>query len=138
MKPVLVAAVAAAAVGGGAVVYVVEDLLDPYPYPQTQPVTAPQQAGSEGGQAQPPAPEQPVQQPPADASAERPTAAGGLDAGQASEIALAEVPGTVVDTWPGREGGRDVWYVDVRSDDGAVLEVYVDATTGEVLQVEPD
>lgn len=69
---------------------------------------------------------------------EQPASAQRLDAAQAAEVALAQVPGTVVDTWPGTEGGRDVWYVDVRTRDGVVLEVYVDASTGEVLEVEPD
>lgn len=44
----------------------------------------------------------------------------------------------LVDVWPGEEGGRSVWYVDVRAENGRMVEVYVDAASGEVLDLEGD
>lgn len=119
----------------GAAVYIVEDLVDrdhgeTYEEPAAAGAVSLPGSDAAANQAQPaPAPE---------SAAATGAAAGGVDAEQASAIALAEVPGTVVDVWPGEEGGRAVWYVDVRAEDGRMLEVYVDATTGEVLDVERD
>lgn len=138
MKLGVAAAIAAAAIAGGAVVYLVEDAIDPDTYGQ------PGQVRADGGTAAQPAPAtqdtDPPTEDPAVATDERGAAgpAQPLDAAEAAQAALAEVPGTVVDTWPGTEAGRDVWYVDVQTANGAVLEVYVDATTGDVLDVEPD
>jgi uncharacterized membrane protein YkoI len=65
-----------------------------------------------------------------------PAAAGSVSAEQAADIGAAATGGEAIDVWPGTEGGRSVYYVDVRTADGLV-EVYVDAITGEVLQIEP-
>lgn len=62
--------------------------------------------------------------------------AGPVDAARAAEIGADAVGGEAVDVWPGVEAGRSVYYVDVRTDDGMV-EVYVDATTGEIMAIEP-
>jgi uncharacterized membrane protein YkoI len=138
MKIGVAAAIAAAAVAGGTVVYLVEDAIDPDTYGQ------PEQAQADTGTAAQPArgtpdTDRPTEDP-AVATDEQTDAAPAqaLDAAQAAQAAVTEVPGTVVDTWPGTEAGRDVWYVDVQTANGAVLEVYVDATTGDVLDVEPD
>lgn len=69
-------------------------------------------------------------------SAGAPTAAGPVSAAQAADIGAAAAGGEAFDVWPGDEDGRSVYYVDVRTADGLV-EVYVDATTGEVLRIEP-
>lgn len=65
-----------------------------------------------------------------------PASAGSVSAEQAADIGASATGGEAIDVWPGSEGGRSVYYVDVRTSDGLV-EVYVDATTGEVLQIEP-
>lgn len=138
MRLGVAAAIAAAAVAGGTAVYLIEDAIDPDTSAQ------PAQAQSDSGTAaQPAATAQDTDRPtedPAGANDEQSAAASTqpLDAAAAAQVALAEVPGTVVDTWPGTEAGRGVWYVDVRTANGAVLEVYVDATTGDVLDIEPD
>lgn len=61
---------------------------------------------------------------------------GPVDAQRAMEIGAAAAGGTAIDVWPGTEGGREVFYVDVRTDTGLV-EAYVDAATGEVLEIQP-
>jgi uncharacterized membrane protein YkoI len=61
---------------------------------------------------------------------------GSVDAQRAMEIGAAAAGGTAIDVWPGTEGGREVFYVDVRTDTGLV-EAYVDAATGEVLEIQP-
>jgi uncharacterized membrane protein YkoI len=61
---------------------------------------------------------------------------GRVDAQRAMEIGAAAAGGTAIDVWPGTEGGREVFYVDVRTDTGLV-EAYVDAATGEVLEIQP-
>lgn len=75
-------------------------------------------------------------QPDEQAAPTAPTAGGPVDAQRAMEIGAAAAGGTAIDVWPGSEGGRDVFYVDVRTDTGLV-EAYVDAATGEVLEIQP-
>lgn len=62
--------------------------------------------------------------------------AGTVGSDQAAAIAGAAAGGVAIDVSPGWEDGRSVYYVDVRTDAGMV-EVYLDAATGEVLRVEP-
>lgn len=67
-----------------------------------------------------------------------PAASGdpGISAQQAIDTALDAVPGgTLVEVDRDLEGGRPIWEILVRSERGPV-EVYVDATTGDVLKVE--
>ena len=56
-------------------------------------------------------------------------------AARAAEAALAAQPGAVISV--DAEGG-DVWSVLVRTDDGDGVELYVDATSGEVQRQRPD
>ncbi len=65
-----------------------------------------------------------------------PAAPASITAEQAAGIGAAATGGEAIDIWPGTEGGRSVYYVDVRTANGLV-EVYVDATTGEVLEIQP-
>jgi uncharacterized membrane protein YkoI len=69
-------------------------------------------------------------------SGSAPAGVGSVSTQQAAEIGAAATGGEVIDIWPGSEDGRSVYYVDVRTADGLV-EVYVDATTGEVLEIQP-
>lgn len=57
---------------------------------------------------------------------------------QAIEIALAEVPGEVRETELEREDGMQVYEIEIRTADGAEMEVAVDASNGTVLEVEAD
>jgi uncharacterized membrane protein YkoI len=57
---------------------------------------------------------------------------------EAVSIAGAAVPGIVEAFSLSRERGRAVWDLDVRGDGGVLWEVYVDATSGEVIKKERD
>jgi hypothetical protein len=87
-----------------------------------------------------PAPAPPATPPPAPAPPATPPpparGAGPVDAQQAMRIGATAAGGTAIDVWPGTEGGRSVFYVDVRTSAGLV-EAYVDAATGKVLAIEP-
>ncbi|WP_162595858.1 PepSY domain-containing protein [Bacillus sp. CGMCC 1.16541] len=56
---------------------------------------------------------------------------------QAKEIALKQVPGTVVKVELDTENGVQVYEVDVKSQN-QVFEVTIDASTGKVLKVEKE
>lgn len=60
----------------------------------------------------------------------------GITAEQAGAIALAAVPGVVIDIEIDYSDGRPVWDVDLRASDGAVYDVEVDALTGSVLEID--
>ncbi len=62
------------------------------------------------------------------------TPAGPADAQRAAEIALAAVPGAVVELEADSEGGAAIWEVGVLTLEGTGVEVYVSATTGEVVR----
>ena len=62
----------------------------------------------------------------------------GITEEQAIQIALAEVPGKVVETEREKEDGVDMYGVEIKTDSGAVKEVEIDANTGEVLNIEDD
>lgn len=65
-------------------------------------------------------------------------AATGLTASQAIEISLQAVPGgAVVDIGQGWERGSAYWDVVVLGPDGAAIELYLEAATGEVLEQSP-
>lgn len=51
---------------------------------------------------------------------------------QAAEIALAFMPGTLIEVDHDFEHGRTVWYVAIRSG-GRIHEIYVDQQTGEIV-----
>jgi len=56
---------------------------------------------------------------------------------RASEIALTAVlGGTIIEVSSGRERGRATWEVLIRKANGSGVEIYVDATTGEILKQE--
>jgi uncharacterized membrane protein YkoI len=56
-----------------------------------------------------------------------------ISSAEASNIALARFPDLqVIDTWLGSENGRPVWYVDMSNGS----ELYIDAITGEILEVD--
>jgi uncharacterized membrane protein YkoI len=69
-------------------------------------------------------------------ASQAPVASGSIGAQQAAAIGASAAGGEAIDVWPGTEDGRSVYYVDVRTANGLV-EVYVDATTGQVLEIEP-
>jgi uncharacterized membrane protein YkoI len=54
----------------------------------------------------------------------------------AAKLALAKVPGTIVESELEKENGRLVWEVDIKTDDGKRFEVEIDALTGEVIESE--
>jgi hypothetical protein len=61
---------------------------------------------------------------------------GEITADQARAAALAAEPGTVLEVEREREGGKVIYEVEIRRDDGQVVEVTVDASTGAVLETE--
>lgn len=69
-------------------------------------------------------------------SSEQPVTDGPISADEAKAIGATAAGGNAIDVWPGTEDGRSVYYVDVRTTDGLV-EVYVDADTGEIVTIEP-
>jgi uncharacterized membrane protein YkoI len=54
----------------------------------------------------------------------------------ARKLALARVPGTIVEAEVEKENGRLVYEVDIKTDDGKRFEVEIDALTGEVIEAE--
>lgn len=57
---------------------------------------------------------------------------------QARAAALARVPGTVLDSELDNENGNVVYSVEVRKADRSVVDIKVDAGTGQVLHIETD
>lgn len=57
---------------------------------------------------------------------------------QATDKALAEVPGNIQGVELEREGGRRYYEVEIRNAEGVEMEVDVDAETGMVLSVQAD
>ena len=58
---------------------------------------------------------------------------------QAEKIALEKVPGTVKEAELEKEGGKLVWSFDIaQAGSGEMMDVEIDAQTGEVLEVEKD
>lgn len=133
-----VAAIAAA----GMAAFAVDELLDGdddyYDYVLVQ--SPPVAEVSERSAAAPPstvtAPPTTAQMPPVAPPPAPARGAGPVDAQQAMRIGATAAGGTAIDVWPGTEGGRSVFYVDVRTSAGLV-EAYVDAATGKVLAIEP-
>ena len=72
------------------------------------------------------------------------SAAPGVDDGgeiskdQAVQIALAKVPGKVVESERETEHGVDAYEVEIKADAGGVKEVRIDPNTGTVLSIEDD
>lgn len=58
---------------------------------------------------------------------------GPIDPARAAEIALERVPGTVVGIEAERKRNAEIWEVIVRGEDGSGTELYIDRTTGEIL-----
>ncbi len=71
-------------------------------------------------------------------SAQSAASATGLSEEQIIEIALAEVPGEVVEIELEREDGMQVYEVEILTADGTEMEVEIAAGTGDVLEVEAD
>lgn len=93
-----------------------------------------------GAEPSPEAPPQsttpaPSETTPSPAETPAPTPGHTDPAARAAEAALAAQPGAVISV--DAEGG-DVWSVLVRTDDGAGVELYVDATSGEVQRQRAD
>lgn len=61
-----------------------------------------------------------------------------ISAAQAIEAASQKVQGTVVEAELEEEDHKAVWEVYTVTPDGKLMEVYVDARTGEVLEVEEE
>lgn len=61
-----------------------------------------------------------------------------ISSGQARAAALARVPGTVLDAELDNENGNVVYSVEVRKADRSVVDIKVDAGTGQVLHIETD
>jgi hypothetical protein len=55
---------------------------------------------------------------------------------QARDAAVAAVPGTVLEVEREREDGKVIYEVEIRQDDGRLIEVVVGASTGVVLETE--
>lgn len=60
----------------------------------------------------------------------------GISAEQAGAIAVAAVPGVVIDIEFDVSDGHPVWDVDLRASDGAVYDVEVDALTGAIIEID--
>ncbi|MBM7097491.1 PepSY domain-containing protein [Bacillus sp. H-16] len=61
-----------------------------------------------------------------------------LSAEDAIEIAISQVPGTVVDVDLDTENGILVWEIEIVTPQGMKYEVDVDANTGNILKAELD
>lgn len=95
------------------------------------------QAQAEAPTTQPLAPisqQAPVAPSPAPANQQNNTT---ISRDQAAEIALAFVPGSLIEVDNDFEHGRAVWYVAIRSG-GRIHEVYVDQQTGEIVYHESE
>lgn len=71
-------------------------------------------------------------------SAQSTAAATGLTEEQVIEIALAQVPGEVIEVELETEDGQQIFEVEILGLDGVEMEVEIDANTGDVLEVEAD
>ena len=75
----------------------------------------------------------------ADGTAAAPAVAGGeITEEDARKIAVAEVPGKVLEIEHEKEKGTMVYEVEIREKDGGVKEVVIDANTGAVLEIEDE
>jgi uncharacterized membrane protein YkoI len=63
-------------------------------------------------------------------------ASASLNAMQAIEIALAEVPGELLEVERERHRGVSYFEVEILGEDGTVSELEIASTTGEILQIE--
>jgi uncharacterized membrane protein YkoI len=61
-----------------------------------------------------------------------------LNVDQAMSIALAEVPGKVIETEIEKEDGKLVWEISVLDDQHQTFELEIDANSGELLKKELD
>ncbi len=71
-------------------------------------------------------------------SAQTAAEATGLTADQAIKIALMEVPGEVQEAELETEDGMRIFEVEILTADGVEMELEIDATTGEILEVEAE
>lgn len=62
----------------------------------------------------------------------------GLSEAQIIELALAEIPGEVQDVEQDRYRGKDVFEVEILTEDGVEMELYIAADTGEILKTKQD
>ena len=62
----------------------------------------------------------------------------GITADAASRIALARVPGIVISALIDVNDGHPYWELDVRSRDGSLFDIEIDAVTGEVVEIDLD
>lgn len=61
-----------------------------------------------------------------------------IDVNQASKIALEQVPGTIIAVDLDTDDGVVYWEIEVRSTDGSLYDIEIDATTGRVIEVDRD
>ena len=71
-------------------------------------------------------------------SAQSAAEATGLTEEQIIEIALTEIPGEVLEIEQDREGGVEVYEVEIMDEAGDEFELILVADTGEILEVEED
>lgn len=138
-------ATVAALVGAGTAIAVDEAFFDSYPeYSSIAPNPAPasgQSLSSSEATTSATTEDNSVQlvadspAPPATADPATAEPTPGITPADAMRIGAEATGGRAIDVYPGFEAGRDVFYVDVRTGIG-LSEVYVDATTGEVLKIE--
>ncbi len=57
---------------------------------------------------------------------------------EAQTIALERVPGTVIESEIDKEKGKVVWEFEIKTAEGKIFEVAVDAKTGEIVLVEDE
>ena len=62
--------------------------------------------------------------------------ATGITADDAIRLALAQVPGIAIDVEIDINDGRPYWEVDVRSLDGDLYDVEIDAQTGRIIEID--
>lgn len=62
----------------------------------------------------------------------------GLTADEASKIALDNVPGVVISARVDVNDAHPYWELDVRSADGSLYDVEIDAVTGKVIEIDRD
>lgn len=62
----------------------------------------------------------------------------GLSADEASRIALENVPGVVISARVDVNDDHPYWEMDVRSADGSLYDVEIDAVTGQVIEIDRD
>jgi len=61
---------------------------------------------------------------------------GEITEARAEQIALGRVPGKVLETEREKENGKMVYEIEIQADAGGVKEVTVDASNGDVLEIE--